>query len=112
MIFPKYNSDGILIHNGDRYQAIQRLHKELDERGIPHDFHKLLDGYQICVPEKYARNRIEGDAVQHYGSYGTDADLIEVYGFGLKEPVGYLTVEGALEYFVSWWENSKEGENG
>ena len=112
MIFPKYNSDGTIVHNGDRYQAIQRLHEDLDERCIPHDFHKMFDGYQICVPKKHARNHFEGDAIQHYGSYGTNADLIEVYGFGLKEPDGYLTVEGALKYFVSWWESRKESQDG
>lgn len=112
MIFPKYKKNGEIVHNGERYQSIQQLHKELDDRGIPHNFHELFDGYQICVPKDHRKNNFEGDAIQHFGSYGAEEDLIEVYGFGLTDPVGYLTAEEATEYFVSWWEDRKESQNG
>ena len=110
MIAPKYKKNGEIAHNGERYQAIQRLHKELDNRGIPHDFHVLFDGYQICVPKDHRKNDFEGDAIQHFGSYGAEEDLIEVYGFGLEDPDGYLTVAEALEYFEKWWAKKEAQE--
>jgi hypothetical protein len=108
MIAPKYKKNGEIVHNGERYQAIQRLHKKLDDRGIPHDFHELLDGYQICVPKEHRKTGWEGDAVQNFGSYGAEEDLIEVYGFSLEDPDGYLTADEALEYFEKWWAKEKK----
>lgn len=108
MIVLKYKKNGEIVHNGKRYQAIQRLHKELDDRGIPHDFHELFDGYQICVPKDHRKNNCEGDAIQNFGSYGAEEDLIEVYGFSLEDPDGYLTVDEALEYFEKWWAKEKK----
>lgn len=110
MIFPKYKKNGEIVHNGERYQSIQQLHKELDDRGIPHDFHELFDGYQICVPKDHRKNDFAGDAIQHFGSYGAEEDLIEVYGFGLKDPDGYLTAAEALEYFEKWWAKKEAQE--
>lgn len=101
IIVPKYDDEGHILHDGERYTAIQELHRMLEERGIGHGWRELHDGYQITVPKGRPANW-EGDAIQHFGSYGADRDLIEVWGFGLTDPEGYLTAEQAMAYFVEW----------
>ena len=110
MIDIKYDENGKIVHNGERYKSIQELDRKLTELGIPHEMHEMLDGYQICVPEKHKPNCFEGDVIEHFGSYGAEQDLLEVYGFNLNDPDGYLTVEQALEYFVKWNTTHKEME--
>ncbi len=102
MGMPKFDIYGRIIHNGEKYTAIQALDAKLTELGISHEMHEMLDGYQICVPANHEPNHFDGDAIQHFGSYGAEQNLIEVYGFNLDEPDGYLTVDKALEYFVRW----------
>ena len=102
MIEIKYDEDGNIIHNGERYKAIKELDRKLTELNISHEMHRHIDGYQICVPKDHKINSFDGDAIQNFGSYGAEQDLIEVYGFFLNEPKGFLTVEEALKYFVEW----------
>lgn len=102
MITVEYDENGNIKHNGERYVAIKELDRRLTELGISHEMHKLLDGYQICVPEKCEVNHFDGDAIQHFGSYGAEQNLLEIYGFNLDDPIGHLTVEEALKYFVEW----------
>ena len=92
-----------------KYKAIHELNKKLDELGISHKMHNAFDGWQIYVP-KTSMTGFEGDAVQHQFSYGNEEDLIEVWGFGLDEPVGYLTADEALKYFVEWHERKQHGK--
>ena len=100
MKLPKFKADGTIVHNGKEYISIQELAQKLTELGIPHEMRKAMDGYQICVPN--CKGEWEGDAVEHFASYGAEEDLIEVFGFGLEDPVGWLTVDKALKYFVKW----------
>lgn len=106
MIIPKYDENGRMVHNGARYREIKRLALMLDEHGVEYELRELSDGYQICVPHDHEPNSFEGDAIQHFGSYGAEDDLLEVYGFGLCAPAGYLAAEEALPYFLNW---AKEG---
>ena len=100
----QWNEDGTVIHNGEKYNAIKELDKKLNELGIPHEMHEMFDGYQICVPAIHKPNIFDGDAIQPFGSYGAKQDKLEVYGFNLTNPDGFLTVNEALKYFVDWWE--------
>ena len=109
MIRLEYNEDGTIKHTGEIYTAIKELDTKLTELGIPHEMHEMLDGYQICVPEIHKPNHFEGDAIQHFGSYGSYQNLLEVYGFNLTSPDGYLTVDEALKYFTKWWGNNHNG---
>lgn len=102
MIKIEYDNNGKIIHNGHIYTAIQELHDKLIVLGISHEIHEMFDGYQICVPAEHNPNEFEGDAIQHFGSYGAVQNLIEVYGFELDEPAGYLTADEALKYFIKW----------
>lgn len=111
MIEIQYDENGKIKHNGERYTEIKKLDRLLTGLGIQHEMNELYDGYQICVPEDHRPNGFEGDAIQHSGSYGARQNLIEVYGFGLDSPEGYLTAEEALVYFQEWrCKKKKENE--
>lgn len=92
----------------EKYTAIHKLHEKLTELGIPHEMIELDIGWQIVVPENHIPNKFEGDAIQHQFSYGNEKDLLEVWGFGLKEPVENLTADEALKYFVEWYKKGKK----
>ena len=109
MIELKFDENGKVIHNRDKYTAIKELDRRLTKLGISHEMHELLDGYQICVPEDYEPMYFDGDAIQHHGSYGAEQNLLEVWGFNLPEPDGCLTVDKALEYFIEWDKKQKGG---
>lgn len=102
MILPTYDENGRMVHNGARYNEIKRLAKMLDAHGVDYEMHVMSDGYQICVPSEHKPNKFDGDVIQHFGSYGAENDLLEVYGFGLDAPDGFLTAEEALPYFLNW----------
>ena len=78
------------------YKAILELDKILTEKGIPHKLSRVMDGWKIAYP-----NNIECifDAIEHRGSYGHEQDLVEVWGNGLEDVIGWLNVEQALAHF-------------
>ena len=87
------------------YKAILELDKRLTAAEIPHITERSLDGYIVVYPS--FDDRI-GDAVQHRMSYGAKHDLLEVYGFGLKEPVGWADVNKAFTFFKEAHEKAQE----
>ena len=106
MLLPEFDENGKIKHKGELFTAIKELDSKLDELGIPHEMREHFDGYQICVPAHLER-RWEGDAIQTSVSYGAEQNLIEVWGFNLHEPEGFLTADEALEYFITWHEKEK-----
>ena len=89
------------------YSAVLELDRRLTEAGIPHVLERMLDGWIVCYPAS-APNRRDSDAIRHYGSYGAFHDLMEIYGFGLKEPDGWCGVDKAFEYFRQAHEKARE----
>ena len=73
------------------YQEILRLDEMLTEHGIEHTTERLFDGWRI-------RGK-GGVAIQHLSSFGYWKDLVEIAGFGLKDPRGFVTAEQALRWF-------------
>lgn len=61
----------------ESYTEILKLHKLLIDANIPHTFDRFLDGWQIVYPNN--ENRV-ADAIQHYGSYGSEKNLLEIMG--------------------------------
>ncbi len=61
-----------------------------------------LERHQICVPSAHGSNR-EWDVICHYGSYGYEAGLLEIYGTLVNEKadgdsvVGYLTADDVIK---------------
>lgn len=91
-----FNEDGTWKRN-DSYTSILQLDKMLTSNNIPHTLIEFMDGWQILYFDS-SGNRV-GDVVEHYGSYGHESDLMEVYGFCLPEPSGWLSVEETFEFF-------------
>lgn len=85
----------------ERYKEIKRLHVMLQAARIPHTFAKIFDGYQICYPCG-GKERV-ADAVEHFGSYGSENDLLEIMGLLTPEDakgnsvLGHLTAEDVFE---------------
>jgi hypothetical protein len=88
------------MSNKEKYTAIHELDRKLTELGISHEILEAFDGWLVCVPENPILDHLEGDAIQHKFSYGSKNNLLEVAGFGMDEPKGFLTVDEALKYFV------------
>lgn len=78
------------------FQEILRLDRMLTEAEIPHELFKFYEGWSIHLNEG---KKVIGEAMEHCASYGYHKDLVEVRGFGLKEPRGWLTAEEAMAYF-------------
>ena len=99
----------VLTNTGEKtkasYKAILELDKRLTAAEIPHITERSLDGWIVVYPS--FEDRV-GDAIQHRMSYGAKHDLLEVYGFGLKEPVGWADVDKAFAYFKEAHEKAQE----
>jgi len=97
------------METNENYKEILKLKELLDkEKDIPYEFKKLLDGYQIIIYKKDKFGNFEDilvDAIEHYGSYGHNDDLLEIYGGLTGEErshdavLGYLTAEEVLKRF-------------
>lgn len=108
MIRPKYDEHGNCIENKD-YKEIHKLHQMLVDAGIPHDFERNLDGWQVTYPsiEKFII-----DAIQHFGSYGAGQDLLESISDENRERAGdscegYLTASEVFKRINKIWEDEQ-----
>lgn len=88
--------DGEYVTNYD-YQEIRILDELLTEAKIPHDIEKLYDGWQVSYPRRGDGQIM--DAIEHYGSYGESADLLEIMGLTMNgdNVEGYLTAQEVFE---------------
>lgn len=85
-----------------KYNEIFRLRKMLTENKIPFRMRQVFDGWQIGYPElpieekSGHRRRCEYSIVEHFGSYGHEQDLLEIFD-GKNDPDGRLTAEECFE---------------
>ena len=89
------------------YKEIHKLHKMCSEAGIPCEFHRLFDGWQVV----YNKNgKYIADAVEHFGSYGHEQDLLEIMGLIYPQDnangdvLGYLTADDVFARIKRHWE--------
>ena len=108
------DKNGNFITN-PKYTEIKKLHKMLSEAGIPHTFEKNMDGWQVCYPDvPRVSDECVMDAIQHYGSYGKDENLLEIMGLLTEEEAeqdsvaGWLTAENVFERIKKHWEEAKK----
>ena len=107
------NSDGT-YKTDDRYKEIFRLDEMLTEKGIPHVIRKLMDGRQILYPEN--GENLVMDAIEHYGSYGNEQDLLEIMGLLTPEEkeydsvVGYLTAKDVFARIEKHWNSINDAK--
>lgn len=102
-----------ILKKNRRYKEIRRLNKLLKKASIPHTMERLFDGWRICYPS--AKN-CTMDAIEHFGSYGEEKDLIEIMGLLTAEEqkidcvVGYLSATDVFERIKQHYEKSKNEE--
>lgn len=82
-----------LIKLNMRYKEILVLDEMLRNADIPHDLVRIFDGYQIWYPNK--ENAV-ADVIEHFGSYGHEADLLEIMGLLTPEEEEQDAVLGCL----------------
>lgn len=108
----KYNSNGDFETN-PHYKEIIKLHHMLIDANIPHVFEKCFDGWQLWYPSDNPEKKVM-DAIEFYGSYGKDEDLIEIMGLLTEEEacydsvVGYLTADEVFERIKKHYERQKQ----
>ena len=100
MIMPKMDDSGHYITN-QHYREILKLDVMLNEADIPHELIKFNDGWQVIYPEDGPKRIM--DAIEHFGSYGAEEDLLEIMGLLTPDEeendsvLGYLTAENVFE---------------
>ena len=99
MILDKFDENGDWKLNPN-YKEIARLRDMLEEAEIPHVYCRFMDGWQICI---FKDDEIVIDAIEHAYSYGNKDDLLEVYGKGFDDPIGWIDAENAFELFKEAW---------
>lgn len=87
-------------------------YERIDEN--PPEWAPRLDRHQICVPSKKIKER-KWDAICHYGSYGYEEGLLEIYGELVTEDdddsvVGYLTAADVVKRVEAWLERGKKND--
>ena len=104
-----YDENGQYITD-KKYQEILRLDSMLTEKKIPHILQKFRDGWQVVYPED-GENRV-ADAIEHFGSYGNENDLLEVMGLLTPEEeeydrvLGYLSAKDVFERIEKHWKEA------
>lgn len=105
-----YDENGNYITD-TRYQEILKLDAMLTEKGIPHTLQKRMDGWQVIYPED-GEERVM-DAIEHFGSYGNEEDLLEIMGLLTPEEekddsvLGYLTAEEVCKRIEQHWKGEQ-----
>lgn len=101
-----YDAQGNYITD-ERYTEIIRLHDMLKAAGITHEFKKFRDGWQVIYPADGPERVM--DAVEHFGSYGNEDDLLEIMGLLTPEEekhdtvLGYLTAKDVFARIQEHW---------
>lgn len=103
-----YDSSGHYITD-PKYTEILNLDKMLTKSGIPHVLHKFMDGWQVIYPEDGEKRVM--DAIEHYGSYGNNDNLLEIMGLLTPEEaehdivVGCLTANDVFKRIKKHWDD-------
>lgn len=94
----------------ERYTEILKLDKMLEEAEIPHTLTRSRDGWQVFYPDV---DNCVADAIEFYGSYGSEEDLLEIMGLLTPEEaehdsvLGHLTAENVFERMRAHYEDAK-----
>ena len=105
-----FDAEGKYITDS-RYQEIHVLDKMLAEAEIPHTMKPFGDGFQICYPVESPPDRVM-DAIEHYGSYGSESDLLEIMGLLTPEEqehdsvLGYLSAKDVFKRIERHWKEA------
>ena len=101
-----------------KYTEIFKLKKMLEENNIPFDYedNSLCKGsqhHQICVPCFDLKKRVIS-VIQGFGTYGGQADLLEIMGLMTKEEkaddgvAGWLTADNVFERIKKYLKENEQ----
>ena len=89
------------------YKEIYKLRDMMDKAGIPYIFENgFLNGGALAYPD---RKNMICSAIEHDGSYGREADTIEIMGLltdeerQYDEVVGWLSAEEVFSRITRHW---------
>ena len=94
----------------ENYTEILKLNEMLTEAEIPHSIDRLFDGYQIVY---FYKGEPIADAIEHFASYGSAENLLEIMGCMTSEEeehddvLGYLTADEVFKRFATDFINRK-----
>lgn len=103
MIYKYYNEITGESQTNPAYKEILKLNEMLIEAGIPHNLRTFMDGWQIVYPDVKTPDDCVMDAIEHWGSYGKEADKLEIMGLLTPKEkecdsvLGHLTAEDVFE---------------
>ena len=68
------------INQQSPYQEIRKLMRMLSDYNIPYSVHDMFDGVQVIYPETETPQSAVCSVIEHFGSYGSQLDLLEIMG--------------------------------
>ena len=99
-----------------RYTEILKLDELLNKANIPHTLRNLFDGFQILYPEYTESCGLVMDAIEHFGSYGSEKNLLEIQGLLTEKEqrsdsvLGYLTAEEVFKRIENHWNGRADND--
>lgn len=114
----QYGENGEMLPNHS-YMEIHRLKVMLDDANVPesrftYECKRMFDGWQIVFYDADG-GRI-GDVVEHFGSYGHEADTLEIMDIMTDEEreevgddvIGWLKAEDVFERIMTFTEGHED----
>lgn len=99
------------INQQSPYQEIRKLMRMLSDYDIPYSVHDMFDGVQVIYPDAETPQTAVCSVIEHFGSYGSESDLLEIIGLLTEEELKNDTVKGwmtAKEVFKRIHQHFKE----
>ena len=84
------------INQQSPYQEIRKLMRMLSDYDIPYSVHDMHDGIQVIYPEAETPQAVVCSVVEHFGSYGSQLDLLEIMGLLTEEEFKHDSVKGRM----------------
>lgn len=84
------------INQQSPYQEIRKLMRMLSDYDIPYSAHDMFDGIQVIYPETETSQAVVCSVIEHFGSYGSQLDLLEITGLLTEEELKHDSVKGGM----------------
>lgn len=84
------------INQQSPYQEIRKLMRMLSDYDIPYSAHDMFDGIQVIYPETETSQAVVCSVIEHFGSYGSQLDLLEIMGLLTEEELKHDSVKGGM----------------
>ena len=102
------------INQQSPYQEIRKLMRMLSDYDIPYTVNESLDGVQVIYPDTETPQSAVCSVIEHFGSYGSESDLLEIMGLLTEEELKIDAVKGwmtAKEVFKRINQHFKENSH-